>query len=163
MTVRLGEVMVEQGLLTRDQVRCILKEQQALKRPFGELAERLFGVSERDVEMAWARQYAGIAEHIDPRDQPIEAELLALIDRRQAWQFRMLPLRRDGEEIMVATMVEHLPRALRFAIRHFNEPCYLVICSPEALGEALMHNYPLNGMTAKSVFGGAGVGSDQTD
>jgi len=163
MTVRLGEVMVEQGLLTRDQVRCILNEQQALKRPFGELAERLFGVSERDVEMAWARQYAGIAEHIDPRELTIEADVLALIDRRQAWQFRILPLRRDGEEIMVATMVEHLPRALRFALRHFNEPCYLVICSPDALGEALMQNYPLSGMSAKSVFGGVGATRDDSD
>jgi len=151
MAVRLGEVMVVQGVLTRDQVDEILAEQQRTRRPFGELAEQIFGVSERDVEKAWAAQYARIAEHVDPAQEQVESDVCSLIDRRQAWQFRIMPLRRDGQEIMVATMIEHLPRAMRFALRHFQDPCYFVICSAEQLGEALMEHYPMSGMTPDKV------------
>ena len=82
----------------------------------------------------------------------VEPEVLGMVDRRQAWQFRIMPLRRDGEEIMVATLVEQLPRAMRFALRHFREPCYFVLATAEALGEALMEHYPLEGMSPDAVW-----------
>lgn len=152
MAVRLGEMMISQGLLTRDQVDEILAEQKRKRRPFGELAEQLFGVGERDVERAWAAQYAKIAEHVVPLQEDLDQDVIAMIDRRQAWQFRIMPLRRDGQEIMVATMIEHLPRAMRFALRHFKEPCYFVIASAEQLASGLMEHYPLAGMTPQSVL-----------
>ncbi len=154
MAVRLGEVMIEQGLLTRQQVDVILQEQRKLHRPFGELAERLFGVSERDVERSWAAQYAGITEHVDPREEIPEPDILALVTKRQAWQFRILPLRRDGSEIMVATVVDFLPRAMRFALRHFQEPAYFVVADLNHLGEALMRHFPIDGVTAEQVVMG---------
>lgn len=152
--VRIGEVMIEHGLLSREQVEVILREQQTLRRPFGELAERLFGVSDKAVERAWAHQYAHLTEHIDPRKEPIDAEVLALVDRRQAWQFRVLPIRRDGREVMIATVLEHLPRALRFAMRQFRAPCYFVLAKPVALGEALVKHYPMGGMTPDAILAG---------
>jgi len=151
MAVRLGEVMIEQGLLTRQQVETILQEQRKLHRPFGELAERLFGVSERDVERSWATQYGQIAERVDPREEIPDPEIIALVTRRQAWQFRLLPLRRDGSEIMIATVVEFLPRAMRFALRHFPEPAYFVVADLNHLGEALMRHFPIDGVTAEEV------------
>lgn len=154
--LRIGEVMIELGLLTTDQVDEILREQQILHRPFGELAERLFGLTEKQVERAWAHQYARLTRHVDPRQESIESDVLAHVDRRQAWQFRILPLRRDGRELMVCTIIEHLPRALRFGMRHFKMPCYYVLTSPAALGEMLVAHYPMGGMTADSVLHGAG-------
>ncbi|MEC9372574.1 MAG: hypothetical protein VYC34_01975 [Planctomycetota bacterium] len=160
MTIRLGEVLVKQGLLTPDQVDAILEEQQRCRRPFGELAEALFGLRARDVELAWAHQYARITEHVDPRRESIEPHVVAMIDRRQAWQFRIIPLRRDGSEIMIATIIEHLPRAMRFALRHFGEPCYFVISRADALGEALVTHFPMDGMTPAAVLGDLSTSSD---
>ncbi len=157
MGVRLGEVMVRRGILTEDQVQSILREQAVSRRPFGELAEELFGVCAKAVEQAWAAQYEAITEHVDPRDLSIDRAVLCLIDRRQAWQFRILPVRRDGRELMVATVTEWLPRALRFSIRHFVEPCYFVLARPEHLGEALMTHFPMEGMTPESISSSAPV------
>ena len=80
---------------------------------------------------------------------------LQLVTRRQAWQFRVLPIRFDGTELVIATSQQHLPRALRFANNVLGVPLYFVMTSPEALGEALVKHYPLAGMNAESISNSA--------
>ena len=111
MTVRIGDLLVRKGVLTGAQRDHVLAEQVRSGRPFGELAERLFGVTPLAIEQAWAEQYASITRSVDPMAEQAEAGALALIDRRQAWQFRLIPLRFDGPELMVCTSQEHLVRA----------------------------------------------------
>ncbi|RMD65313.1 MAG: hypothetical protein D6824_02835 [Planctomycetota bacterium] len=151
MAVRLGEAMVQLGLLSEEQVETILEEQRRDHRPFGDLAERLFGVDPAAVDRAWAEQYASIAHSVDPRQERYDREALQLVSARQAWQFRVLPIRRDGGEIMVATTKRDLPRALRFAMRRFALPVYFVIAEAEALGEALEDRFPFAGMSAEDL------------
>ncbi len=153
MTLRLGDLLVRRGILTESQRDSVLESQKLTGRPFGELAERLFGVAESSVEQAWAEQYAMIARRIDPRTERIDPDVLTLIDRRQAWQFRVLPVRIDADEVMVCTTQEHLVRALKFAGWKIQAPCYFVLAESLALGEALVRHYPMGGMTAASVSG----------
>ena len=75
MRVRIGEVMVNHGLLTQDQVNSIIEHQKQRPRPFGELAEVLFHVSSEDVEAAWVEQYSLITEHVDRWDALVAAWL----------------------------------------------------------------------------------------
>jgi hypothetical protein len=153
MTVRLGDLLVRKGVLTEAQRRKVVEYQQSMARPFGELAERLFGVKPSEIEEAWAEQYAELTRHVDPLAEDIDPEVLPLIDRRQAWQFRFLPLRLDGQELMACTTRENLARALKFAGWRVVDPCFLVVAEPEALGRALMKFYPLGGMTPEMVRG----------
>ncbi len=159
MRVRIGEVMINQGLLTAQQVDTILEHQRERPRPFGELAELLYHVASEDVEAAWVEQYALITEHVDPCAEKVDQELLALISRRQAWQFRLMPVRWDGSEVMVATVRDHLTRSMRFALRHIVQPCWFVLSEAETLGEALMQHYPMPGMTPSVVSAGS-IGFD---
>jgi hypothetical protein len=151
MAVRLGDLLVKRGVLTEEQRQRIVQEQERSRRPFGELAETLFGVSESAVESAWAEQYAGIADRVDPRTTPIERDVLGLVNRRQAWQFRVMPLRMEGDELVLCTTQEHLARALRFSGWRLGHRCYFVIAAARALGEALAEHYPMAGMTAEMV------------
>lgn len=143
MAIRLGDLLVAKGILTEAQRVEILEEQRTTPRPFGELAERLFGVSESAVEQAWAEQYAQMAEGIDPRAATVDPDVLGLIERRQAWQFRVLPIRVDGDEIVVCTTADNLPRALRFIGWRVSRPCYFQIADADALDEALQQHYPM--------------------
>jgi len=145
--------MVEMGLLNESQVEQILEAQRDDRRPFGDLAERLFGVAPESVDRAWAEQYAQITVQIDPRSEVFDSDALALVSCRQAWQFRILPIRRDGHEIMIATTRDHLPRALRFAMRRFSEPVYFVIAEAQHLGAALAERFPMHGLTADDIEG----------
>lgn len=143
MARRLGELLVERGALTAGQLSQLLKLQQTRREPLGVLAEEHFGVDPSDLEAAWSEQYALITASVDPRRELIDPTVLSTITKRQAWQFRVLPMRYDGQEVMIATCREHLPRALRFAYRHFGASCYLVVAQADALFDALQKHYPL--------------------
>ncbi|MHC5003786.1 MAG: GspE/PulE/PilB domain-containing protein [Planctomycetota bacterium] len=153
MKVRIGQLLVEAGVLSEEQCWSILYEQRRTGQPFGLICEQLYGVDPGLVEEAWARQYACITRTVDPTEEVFEPRAVSLVTRRQAWQFRVLPVRFDGEELMVASTQAHLLRALRFATRVIVAPTYLVVANPLALGEALCVHYPLPGMTAESVLG----------
>lgn len=143
MAIRLGDLLVRNGVLTTEQREAVLQKQQLTGRPFGELAERMFGVSQSAVERAWAEQYATIAERIDPRRERIDDRVLALLERRQAWQFSLLPLRFEKEELIVCTTEEQLVRAMRFTGWRIKWPCYFVLADTAALSKALMRHYPM--------------------
>jgi type IV pilus assembly protein PilB len=147
MTIRLGDLLVRNGALTEAQRDSVLDYQRLTGRPFGELAERLFGVGQRAVEDAWAEQYSMIARRVDPRSEPIDPEALALIERRQAWQFRLLPLHYEAAELVLCTTQDNLVRALKFAGWRIQAQVYFVLSDPLALGEALTRHYPMAGMT----------------
>jgi hypothetical protein len=149
--VRLGEVMVNQGLLTEAQVETILEHQRERPRPFGHLAEVLFHVSAEDVESAWVEQYSRITERVNPLHEEIDPEVVAMVSRRQAWQFRLMPVRWDGSEVMVATVREHLTRGMRFALRQLAAPCWFVLADAGDLGAALSRHYAIPGMDASMI------------
>lgn len=151
MAIRLGEILVEQGLLSSEQVELILRHQRSTSRPFGALAEDLFGVTEQQVELAWAMQYERISQRVDPTSEAVCPDALLAVSRRQAWQFRFMPLRFEAGELIVATTAEHLARALRFASRCLAVPCYFVIAEADRLGEALAEHFPMGGLGKEAV------------
>ena len=149
--VRLGQLLVASGVLASPQVNDIVSEQERTGEPFGLLAERLFGIDPEKIEDAWAEQYAGLTRTVDPQVEVFDEEAAELVTRRQAWQFRILPLRFEGRELLIATTQQHLRRALRFATNVIGIPVFFVMAEPSALGRALCERYPLPGMTPESV------------
>ena len=150
MPVRLGELLIRHGDLTAEQRDEILAIQRDRRRPFGVLAEELFGVSPSAVERAWATQYAGeyaaSAELVEPEDLIPEPEALRLIERRQAWQFGLLPLRFESDHLTACSTQTLLPRAMRFAGWRIALPVQFVLSTDEALSDALAQHYPMAGM-----------------
>jgi hypothetical protein len=147
----IGSLLVDQGTINAAQCDAILQRQRATRRPFGEIAEEMFGISARAVESAWAKQYAQIAEWVDPTADRPDPAVLGLVSRRQAWQFRVLPMAQKGGTLTVCTTPGDLVRALNFSVRHFAATPYLVLAKAQHLGEALARLYPMHGMTADSL------------
>lgn len=141
--IQIGQLLVEQGVLTDGQVQHILQVQRASHRPFGDLAERLYGVSAEAIEDAWVEQYVRTAGVIDLDERRIDIDCLRLINRRQAWQFRMLPLGRDTDSLSIATDAGSLVRAVNFATRRVEEPVYFMIARRSQLRDFLMKHYPI--------------------
>ena len=149
--LRLGEILVQSGVLTAKQVDDLLHYQKQTHKPIGWLAERKFGVDPDVIEDAWAEQYATITRTIDPEFELYSDEATQLVSHRQAWQFRVLPIRFDDSELIMATTRRHLRRALRFATNVIGVPVYFVMTEPIALGRALCERYALAGFTAESI------------
>ena len=148
---RLGEVLVSRGVLTLEQVEHLLAAQQEEHRPFGLLAERIYGVAPAVVESAWAEQYAALTGRVDIFDEGIEEGSLRYVTRRQAWQFKVVPLRARPEALTVATSPPYLARAMRFVSQCLAYPAEVVLTSEGLLGEALAWCYPLGGLGPSDV------------
>ena len=155
MTIRIGDLLVQSGVITPDQADQILSQQQQSGEPFGLIAEQLFQVDPDLIEQAWATQYAQWTRVIDPTVEVFESTALELVSRRQAWQFQVLPIRFDERELMMATTQSSLRRALRFATNVIGVPIYLVLADEEPLGEMLCTHYPMRGMSSASLGTGA--------
>ena len=147
--IPIGQLLVEQGVLTDAQVQEILQAQKTSHRPFGDLAERLFGVNPKAVEDAWVEQYLRTTGVVDLDEVRIETDCLRLLNRRQAWQFHTLPTNREGGDLGIATSPENLVRAVNFASRKIDEPIYFLISEREQLREFLMRHYPVPNFIAQ--------------
>lgn len=147
--IQIGQLLIEQGVLTETQVEHILKIQKQSHRPFGDLAERLFGVNPRAIEDAWVEQYLRIAGTVDLDDVQIETDCLRLLNRRQAWQFHLLPTNRESGDLSMATTAENLVRSVNFSSKKLDEPVYFMIAEREQLREFLMRHYPVPNFIAQ--------------
>jgi hypothetical protein len=141
--IPIGQILIDQGVLTAAQVDHILKVQKVSRRPFGDLAERLFGVKPESIEDAWVEQYVRLAGVTDLHDIEVDKNCLRVLNRRQAWQFHMLPANRDEMNLNVATDSEHLVKAVNFSTRRIDETVYMLIAEHEQLREFLMKHYPV--------------------
>lgn len=142
--IPIGELLVQQGVLTEKQVDHILKVQKATHRPFGDLAERLYGISPKVVEDAWVVQYVAMADKCDLEELDFDEQCLRMLNRRQAWQFHLLPVSFDDQmHLQMATDESHLVRAVNFANRRIDEPIHMLISEREQLREFLMKHYPV--------------------
>ncbi|MGN6504696.1 MAG: hypothetical protein ACTHM6_03945 [Tepidisphaeraceae bacterium] len=141
--LKIGEILIEQKVLTRAQVDHLLKIQKSVGRPFGDLAERLYGIDPQVVQHAWVEQYASMVGLIDIDRLPVEADCLDLVNRRQAWQFHLVPLNRQDDQLNVVTTADALVRSVNFATRRFNEPTYFMLVDHEHMNDLLMKHYPV--------------------
>ena len=143
--IQIGQLLIEQGVLTDTQVRHILSVQKESHRPFGDLAERLYGVDPRAIEDAWVEQYVRTVGVVDLDDVKVDTDCLRILNRRQAWQFKLLPTNRDEQtgDLNVATSPQDLVRAVNFSARKIDEPVYFMLAEREQLRDFLMRHYPV--------------------
>ncbi len=141
--IRIGELLVEHGVLKDRQVRHILQVQKATGRPFGDLAERLYSIDPHIIEDAWVEQYVRMSGVIDLEEQEVDAQCLRTLNQRQAWQFHLLPMHREDDELHLATSPDNLVRVLNFATHRIDEPVFLRIAERHQLREFLMKHYPV--------------------
>ncbi len=148
---RIGELLVAQGLLTQEEVDAVLQRQRVVGRPFGLLCEEMFGIDPDFVEGAWVDQYRALSAEFDADFTRPHRHALALVSARQAWQFRMVPLRFDRGTLVAATTPGHLARAIRFTTSVLGIPALFVIVDSGELAQALEVHFPLDGMDVQHV------------
>lgn len=100
--LRLGELLVQQGLITQDQLRIALTEQKTQNIPIGRLLVRMGFVTEAVIRDIMARTIG--QESIDLTQVLVDAEALKLVPQEFARRHRLLPIAYDAEQnlLMVA-------------------------------------------------------------
>jgi len=97
--VRLGEILVQQGLLTADQLNKALEEQKRSGRKLGRVFVESGFVTETQISEALARQLQ--IPFIDLKNYSTEAETIRKLPEAQARRFRALVLGDRGNTYLV--------------------------------------------------------------
>jgi type IV pilus assembly protein PilB len=97
---RIGDLLVEEGLITEAQLKAALVEQKATHQRLGYLLVKQGAVSELDLTRVLARQYRMPA--VDLARTQIDLKLLPLIPAELAAKRTVLPLRREGRSTRCA-------------------------------------------------------------
>lgn len=137
---RIGDILKRNNRLTSQQVSQILAVQEKDDRPFGELAESMFGLATQAIEEAWVEQYRTYGTRVDLQVEQIDPSVLGVLSRRQAWQLQLLPLRREDGHLLIATSEQRLVRSVNYVWRRLGEPVLLLIASASQL-EACLHEH----------------------
>ncbi len=146
--IKLGEILVEQGVLSEQQVFEILQAQKDLKLPFGVLAERMFDVTIDSIEQAWIEQYHRYTGTLNLDEVAVDDEALRVINRRQAHQFEILPIGFEpGGELLMAATRTRLARAVTFAASQIDRVTYFRVAERPQLMAFLQEHYPMPEVT----------------
>ena len=145
---RIGEILIEHGVLSEQQVFEIVQAQKERGVPFGVLAEEMFDVTAGSIERAWIEQYHRFTGTLDLDSVQIDERALALINRRQAWQFEILPIRFESSgELLVAASRARFARAVMFVANKLEPIVYFRLAENEQLRRFLQTHYPMPEVT----------------
>jgi len=101
--LRLGELLVQQGLITSDQLRIALTEQKHHSAPLGRLLVRLGFVTEAVIRDIMARTIG--QESIDLNQVVVDGEAVRLIPQDFARRHRLLPIAFDGSSQLLTVAI----------------------------------------------------------
>ncbi len=142
--IRIGEILTERGVLSEQQVFEILQAQRRERLPFGVLAERMFDVTLESIENAWVEQYHRFTGTIDLEEVRFDDQALKLLNRRQAWQFEILPIGYEpGGELLMAASRRRFARAVTFVAAQLEPVVFFRLAESPQLREFLRKYYPM--------------------
>jgi len=97
---RLGDILIKEGLITREQLHQALTEQRASKHRLGYVLVKLGLVQELEITKLLARQYRMPA--VDLSRFEVDPKLVKLIPADLASKNVVLPLKREGRTLTIA-------------------------------------------------------------
>lgn len=158
---RLGDVLVETGLLTQTHIQRALNEQRKIGKRLGEVLIELQMISEKQMAQSLAAQLG--LRYTEPTAAPIDPALLLLIPESLAKRHLVVPLEIQNKKLRVA-MVDPLDyesiNDLQFQAGMAIHPS---IATRRAVLETIERNYRLDSSVEKIVeasakdFGGASI------
>lgn len=123
-----GEPLNLRYLLTPEEIRaCEAGSPEAAALSAVELAPRLFERDLTPAEGAAVSRAARWGVRVELHRLRLDREALASVTPRRAWQFQVIPIRRQRGMLIVATTERWLGRAMRYARRLASEPVRLVL------------------------------------
>ncbi|NLP04634.1 Flp pilus assembly complex ATPase component TadA [Candidatus Fermentibacteria bacterium] len=138
--MKIGQMLLEGGLITREQLEEALKIQRAEGGRLGAVLVRMNALTETDLNSYLARQHRIESTNVDALE--IDKETLSLIPPEIARRYEVIPIKRVGKTLVVAmTDPSNLFAIddLRFSIGCEIEPH---ICASSMVMRALRKFYP---------------------
>ncbi|MDY0211894.1 MAG: response regulator [Desulfuromonadaceae bacterium] len=98
---RFGDVLLEAGLITNEQLEQALTLQKSSGKPLGKILEEKNIIGQKDIAATLAHQF-GFKTVKDIANHKFPASILDLIDSRKALQKQIFPLKVEGKKLYLA-------------------------------------------------------------
>lgn len=100
MALRIGDILVEKQIITRQELNLAVKEHQNSKEFLGQTLVRLNMITEEKLLKVLAEQQ-GI-QFVDLREIRITDKVIESVPAKFAWHYKIMPIRIDGNVLTVA-------------------------------------------------------------
>ncbi|MEV6872991.1 ATPase, T2SS/T4P/T4SS family [Amycolatopsis sp. NPDC051128] len=135
---RLGEMLIDAGLATKDQVVTALEQSERVGKRVGSLLVELGTLSERDLARMVAKQHS--LEFVDLRDVTPDPVVTELLSEETARALIAVPLGLEGERVAVA-VASPSEATLRLLEGFIGRPLTIKIASQTDIAAAIGNSY----------------------
>jgi type IV pilus assembly protein PilB len=113
MAKRLGDLLIEEGLITEDQLKTAIEDQGKTGDPLGRTLVRMGHITEEALYYFLAIQFG--VEYVDIADYELESDIINLINKDIAEELNIIPIEASEFKITFVTSEpdEHLPTKIR--------------------------------------------------
>ncbi|MDD4363001.1 MAG: type II secretion system protein GspE, partial [Atribacterota bacterium] len=99
--MRLGEILINQGMINSEQLKKALTEQKAdNKKKIGEILVSQGAIDQK--QLLQALQHVYEAEYIELEDIILDPEIVSVIPKRIAVRYKIVPLSKENNTITIA-------------------------------------------------------------
>lgn len=142
---RIGDILVEQGLITSQQLKEALEMQKnGNKKRLGEIFVEIGALSKE--ELYKILQYVFESEYIDLSNYVIDPEVISLISEKTALRFKLIPISKNDDELIIAMANPLDVYAIDFVRDHTKVKVKRIkslLASEEDVINAITNNYEL--------------------
>lgn len=100
MALRLGEILVEKGIISQEELKLALKEQHQTKEMLGHVLVRMGFVTEKKMLQVLAQQQ-GI-KFVDPREMNIADKVIKCVPAKFVWHYNIIPISIKDDVLTIA-------------------------------------------------------------
>jgi len=98
---RIGDILIEQGLITPQQLKEALEMQKKdNKKRLGEIFVEMGAINRE--KLYGILQYIYETEYVDLSNQVIDPEVISLISEKTALRFKLIPISKNDDELIIA-------------------------------------------------------------
>lgn len=139
--MRLGEQLVESGVLTTDQLSVALREKQKTGLMLGEQLVQLGFISSTFLQ-SFLAESSGV-EQFDPNKMMVDPEAVSKVPKDVAVRFQILPITFDDKVVVIATVDPHDVVVQDKLRQYFPRGSVIkpLLCAPKVLADAIDSAY----------------------
>ncbi|HLF93084.1 MAG TPA: hypothetical protein VJB14_06470 [Planctomycetota bacterium] len=143
---KLGEILVEEGLLRDEQVQEAMKRQRATGELFGEALVALSYCTEMDIARTMVRQFG--LPYIDASKYRIPKEALETVPAELMWQNQFIVLDKIGKAMLVAVSGVLPGEVFEKLEKVSGSQIFMYVSTGGQIADALKKHRPMNGKAA---------------
>ncbi len=161
MALRFGEVLVEKGYISAQQLAEAVKEQRETKEMLGQILIRRGLISERDLLMVLAEQQG--LQFVDLKQISVPDHVIKSVPARFVWHYKVMPISIQADVLTVATSDPFDVWAIDDLETNLNLRVEKVLALSSDIEEAIHRYYGVGADTIENILSSGDTKERNTD